>query len=112
MTDPLMRALGRPGREQVVTRRESWATTLQMLELSNGSRLSELMTAGAREWMSRDYDESASLIRDLYETSLGRHPTHEELQIATELLGETVTVDGLEDLLWAILMLDEFQLVY
>src|SRR5690606_26192827 len=41
--DPLTRAFGRTNREQVTTRRESHATTLQMLELSNGSTLADLM---------------------------------------------------------------------
>ena len=36
--DPLMTALGRPNREQVVTVRTSAATTLQALELANGRR--------------------------------------------------------------------------
>ncbi|MEX0724758.1 MAG: DUF1549 domain-containing protein, partial [Planctomycetaceae bacterium] len=39
--DPLLHALGRPGREQVVTRRDSLATTLEALELTNGTILHE-----------------------------------------------------------------------
>ncbi len=37
-SDPLLTALGRPNREQVVTSRSSTATTLQALEMMNGSR--------------------------------------------------------------------------
>ncbi len=40
-SDPLSRALGRPIRDQVNTERESQASTLQALELTNGPLLSE-----------------------------------------------------------------------
>jgi hypothetical protein len=45
--DPLMTALGRPNREQVVTVRQSTATTLQVLELTNGGTLAALLKEGA-----------------------------------------------------------------
>ena len=45
---PLTRALGRPIRDQVFTTRNTEATTLQALELSNGETLSDLLHRGAR----------------------------------------------------------------
>ena len=44
--DPLLVALGRPNREQVLTTRSTIATTLQMLELANGTTLSKLLQQG------------------------------------------------------------------
>ena len=47
--DPLTTALGRPNREQVNTVRPTAATTLQMLELTNGATLAERLTKGGEE---------------------------------------------------------------
>src|SRR5205814_1509572 len=47
-SDPLMTALGRPSREQVLTSRMSAATTLQGLELTNGDTLAKVVEKGAQ----------------------------------------------------------------
>jgi hypothetical protein len=44
-SDALMRSLGRPNREQVVTTRPDQLTTLQALDLSNGQPLTDLLDA-------------------------------------------------------------------
>ena len=53
-SDRLSRGLGRPIRDQVYTERNADATTLQALELINGSTLSDFLSRGARrlsgEW--------------------------------------------------------------
>src|SRR5207248_2501196 len=46
-SDPLMMALGRPNREQVVTSRSGTATTLQAIELTNGAVLDGILRQGA-----------------------------------------------------------------
>ncbi len=48
MDNALSRALGRPNREQVVTRRDTLATMLQALELVNGTTLDAVLNRGAR----------------------------------------------------------------
>src|SRR5262249_23894668 len=45
--DPLMRSLGRPNREQVVTTLPDQLTTLQALDLSNGQILGDTLARGA-----------------------------------------------------------------
>jgi hypothetical protein len=110
--DALVRALGRPNREQVVTRRESIATTLQALELTNGQTLHDLVEHGARQWLNESPNEPAALVVGIYRTALGRAPTKRESAIAAELLGSPVTPAGLEDFLWTITMLPEFQLIH
>ena len=45
--DALMRSLGRPNREQVVTTRRDVLTTLQALDLSNGQILADMLARGA-----------------------------------------------------------------
>ncbi len=110
--DGLMRALDRPNREQVVTERSTVATTLQALELTNGQTLAALLDAGADKWMTDAGNDSNLLITRLYEAALGRTPTGGECQAALELVGTPMQKTNVEDLLWAIVMLPEFQLIY
>ena len=80
--DPLMTALGRPNREQVITTRVSAATTLQALEMTNGRTLAELLKRGAQEVVERWPKPARDLIVELYQRALGRRPTGEELRLA------------------------------
>lgn len=110
--DALTRALGRTNREQVLTRRQTLATTLQLLELSNGSILDEKIKAGARRWHGRSLASSAELVTAVYLQAIGREPTESEQAIAVDLVGRQATPEGIADLLWVVVMLPEFQLVY
>ncbi len=116
--DALTRALGRPNREQVVTRRDSLATTLQALELTNGSTLDALLKRGAEKWLESASDVEGKtsapdyITRGIYTTALSREPTAAELAAARELLGDKPTKESVEDLLWIVAMLPEFQLVH
>jgi mono/diheme cytochrome c family protein len=110
--DPLLVALGRPNREQVVTTRPSVATTLQALEMTNGETLTDILKRGAKALVADSSAAQGKLIPALYEKALGRLPTTTELKTAREMLGQPVDAAGVEDLLWAITMLPEFQLIY
>jgi hypothetical protein len=109
--DPLMSALGRPNREQVVTVRPSAATTLQSLELSNGETLASALHRGATRLVAQPRPTDV-LVRSLFQRALSRPPTDEELTVCRGLLGKTPTAAGIEDLLWSITMLPEFQLIH
>ncbi|MBI3467893.1 MAG: DUF1549 domain-containing protein [Planctomycetes bacterium] len=109
--DPLMVALGRPNREQVVTVRPAHATTLAALELTNGQTLAEQLTRGAQHWLRKSPASTRDLVERLYFQALGRSPTAEESQVAEVLVGSPATVEGVEDLLWAVVVLPEFQLI-
>lgn len=109
--DTLMVALGRPNREQVVTTRPSAATTLQALELTNGHELAEQLKNGAVKALA-EAAPPEQLISGVYAKALGRSPTATELQLARELVGQPAQAAGVEDLLWAVTMLPEFQLIY
>ncbi len=108
--DALMRSLGRPHREQVVTRREPLATTLQAIELTNGEILDQMLRRGGTHWAERKL-ERGDLLRDLYRHALGRVPTADEVQVASDILDASSAADGIADLLWILVMLPEFQLV-
>jgi mono/diheme cytochrome c family protein len=110
--DPLAVALGRPNREQITTTRSSAATTLQGLELTNGETLNKVVKRGAEKWLAGNKRKTDDLMTEVFAKSLGRKPTKNELKIAGELVGSPAKQEGLEDLLWSVAMLPEFQLIY
>jgi mono/diheme cytochrome c family protein len=109
--DPLMVAMGRPNREQVVTTRASTATTLQALELTNGKTLATVLDKGAGN-LIQEHDSGSKLVRTIYQEAMGRNPTRDELKLAEGVVGNKPTQEGVEDFLWAVTMLPEFQLIY
>jgi mono/diheme cytochrome c family protein len=111
--DSLQVALGRPNREQVVTARATAATTLQALELTNGSELAGLLKRGAEKILASEKEAAAgAVVARIYEAALGRKPTQRETELASGVVGQPVQPAGVEDLLWSLTMLPEFQLIY
>ena len=106
-----MLALGRPSREQFTTVRQTAATTLQALELTNGRVLAGLLGRGAKNILSSTAANSATVVEVIYQRTLGRSPTSEEKKAAVGLVGTPVRTEGVEDLLWSLTMLPEFQLI-
>jgi hypothetical protein len=111
-SDLLMRSLGRPNREQVVTDRPTMLTTLQALDLSNSPLLAETLSRGAANISKRFANaDPATVVNWLYESALSRLPTTEERTIAMEVLGTPPSPQGIEDLVWLVIMLPEFQII-
>lgn len=109
--DAIMAVLGRPNREQVVTSRTTYATMLQALELTNGAELSRILQGGARHWMDKKLETSGQMIDAIFRESLGRDPTADEQLACRQIIGSPPRQEGVEDLLWSIVMLPEFQLI-
>lgn len=108
----LMRSLGRPNREQVVTTRPAEMTTLEAIEMSNGQPLSELLKQGAEQLLADHSDwSSEELCEFLFQSALVRPPADDELSRLVALAGTPLTADGVADVLWCVVMLPEFQLV-
>jgi hypothetical protein len=108
----LMRSLGRPNREQVVTTRPTEMTTLEAIEMSNGQPLAELLHQSADQLMAKHADSTGhELCRYLFEAAITRPPTSDELSRLVALAGSPLTTTGVEDVLWCIVMLPEFQIV-
>ncbi len=107
----LTTALGRPNREQVSTVRPSVATTLQALTLTNGEVLSKLIKEGAVT-LSNDEAEKQLLASRIFQFALGRKPSNSEVLMIKELVEGENAVNSFEDVLWALIMLPEFQLIY
>jgi mono/diheme cytochrome c family protein len=111
-SDELMRSLGRPNREQVVTTRSDVLTTLEALDLSNGEVLNELLARGAAGLLKADPKVTPVELADtVYLKALGHAHTAGELAAARELVGSPPTAEGLADLLWVVFVLPEFQLI-
>jgi hypothetical protein len=108
--DPLQSALGRPNREQVVSARDPAATMLQALELTNGTLLGQYISRGAAYWHKQGTADTRKIIDQIYLTALSRPPADAERGLAIEIIGSPPTMEGLEDLLWTVCMLPEFQL--
>ena len=109
--DFLMRALGRPHREQIVSVRPADLNTLEAIDLNNGQTLATRLEQGASRLLAKPWPSSDALTQWLYQFALARTPAPAELSLAREVLGEKPTSQGVQDLLWAVLMLPEFQLV-
>lgn len=106
----LARSLGRPERAQVVTTRPESLSTLQAIDLANGEALNQLLEAGATRLLPAASHPEA-LITRLFQEALTREPTEAEQQFVLALLGETPTVESIQDVLWTLVMLPEFQFV-
>ncbi len=109
--DAIMTVLGRPNREQVMTSRTTYATMLQALELTNGVELSRTLQNGAHHWMEKKFDSSSQMINAVFLDSLGREATADEQTACQQMVGLPARQEGVEDLLWSIVMLPEFQLI-
>ena len=108
----LMRSLGRPNREQVVTTRPDQLTTLEALDLSNGEILAELASQGAANLRKEHPDwDAQQMIDHVYRSALSRAPTPQERELCADLCGTPMTDEGLADVLWSVFMLPEFQLI-
>ncbi|WP_395740206.1 DUF1549 domain-containing protein [Prosthecobacter sp.] len=110
-SDFLMRTLGRPNRDQIVTARPNDLTTLEAIDLANGGVLAGAIAKGAQKLLAVSNSSPAALITSLYQRALCRVPSANELATAQGLIGEKPTQQSLEDLLWAVCMLPEFQVV-
>lgn len=110
--DPFLKVLGRPTRENVATSRDDRATLLQALELTNGSFFHERLAQGAQRWLQVYRDAPQDAIGLLYLTALSRPATPREQQFARDLLGTAPSETDMEDLLWALVLLPDFQLIY
>ncbi len=110
-SDLLMRTLGRPNREQIVTTRPEDLTTLEAMDLNNGAILDERLGEGAKALRKMNFASPRELTGYLWRSALCRDPTTREMEIVLAQLGEKPTDIAVQDLLWSILMMPEFQII-
>lgn len=109
--DFLMKSLGRPLREQIVSMRPADLTTLEAIDLANGKILADALAVGAQRFSQRSWDTPAELVRHVFEFALSRSPSGDELAVITDFIGDSPEPRTIEDFLWAVLMTPEFLLV-
>lgn len=110
-SDFLMRSLGRPMREQIVSMRPSDVTTLEAVDLTNGSTLADYLSQGATRLAGKWSGDRSGLINHLIRFALSRPPGADETRILEAALSPAPTAAEIEDVLWAIFMMPEFMLV-
>lgn len=106
--DRLMRTLGRPKRDVIVTRRESKATTAQLLELNNGNIFTGVLSRGGKAWAGKSADQ---IVDRVIRLAFGRAPTGKEKQVLEAMIGKPAAAQGIEDVLWIVMLHPEFQLI-
>ena len=75
-------------------------------------RVLPTLNRGAANILKAHPNATADRLTELvFVEALCRKPTAAELAAARELTGEKPTAEGVADLLWAVVMLPEFQLV-
>ncbi len=109
--DFLMRSLGRPHREQIVSMRPEELTTLEAIDLSNGSTLAGFLSHGATTLKAQWQSDRDGLIQHVCRFAWSRSPSTEEAVALQEMLSPDPTVQEIEDLLWAVVMTPEFLLI-
>ncbi|MCP5551665.1 MAG: DUF1549 domain-containing protein [Akkermansiaceae bacterium] len=111
-SDLLQRSLGRPNREQVVTVRPEELSTLQAIDLANGDLLAGLLKRGAENLLKSAEGRDAEAVAErIFLEAVSRPPTPEEKAALGEIASAGLSPQAVEDMLWAVLMLPEFQLV-
>lgn len=111
-SDFLMRTLGRPNRDQIVSMRPDDLTTLEAIDLSNGAILTDTLARGARNLLAKkQWPDMKAFVQWLYLSALSREASREEAEAITAALGSELTEQGIADALWAVVMLPEFQRV-
>jgi len=56
-------------------------------------------------------DDPGQMMEQLYLRALGRGPTTQEKEILLKQLNTEFKLEALEDIIWAIILLPEFQLI-
>jgi hypothetical protein len=107
----LARSLGRAAtRNEVVTGRSSETSVVQGLELLNGGEFAGLLKGPLvdKALACKGGAEVASLV---YRSLLCREPSGAEAAAVAEYLGEKVTAEGVQDVLWSVVSGPEFQFI-
>jgi hypothetical protein len=107
----LMKSLGRPMREQIVSMRPDTITTLEAIDLANEPTLAASFAAGAKRLIASTDGDVDSMIRTLFQSTLAREPTPRERVLFVDLLGTDPSPTAVQDAIWAICMLPEYMLI-
>ena len=79
--------------------------------MTNSAFLHENIARGASIWMEKMGHDPDHMLDQLYLETLGREPTPEEKKLLLTQLDTESKLEGLQDIIWALIMLPEFQLI-
>ena len=105
-----MKTLGRPDRENVTSQRSTTSTLLQSLLLTNSSRFHDKISKAAESWLAEGHGPMEAA-EHLYQQALGRQPNKKERKALRKQLKHADPLEALEDIIWSIVLLPEFQLI-
>jgi hypothetical protein len=86
-------------------------TTLEAIDLANGQTFADALAKGAKKLAAEKWASADAFVEHLFKSSLCRQPTRDELAAMREALGDQLTEQGVQDALWAVCMMPEFQFV-
>lgn len=104
----LMKSLGRPMREQIVSMRPDTITTLEAIDLSNEPTLAASFAIGAKRLLAENDGDADRMMESLFRSALSRTPTDQEASLLRASLGERPDEAAVQDAMWAVCMLPEF----
>jgi hypothetical protein len=110
-SDFLMRSLGRPNRDQIVSSRPNDLTTLEAIDLSNNESVAKALAKGGQRLADHEWPNRDDLINHLFASTLTRYPADSENSAVRSIIDDNVTPEQIEDLLWALCMTPEFLLI-
>jgi hypothetical protein len=85
-------------------------TTLEAIDLANGGQLAAALKQGAERLVAAGHPVDA-LLETVFMRALSRRPTASETTELRAMLGGKPAPQAVEDLLWMVLLLPEFQFV-
>lgn len=134
-SDFLMRSLGRPNRDQIVSSRPDEMTTLEAIDLANGDVLAAALRRGAQDLANQDL-RPTQIAERIFRSALSRSPTTMEIAIVESAFvaaepstvhprgvqtndvdsesdagSRNTDVEIIQDLMWAVLMTPEFIMI-
>lgn len=108
---PLMKSLGRPMREQIVSMRPDRMTTLEAIDLANEPSLADAFAMGALALIDQNEGDIDRIVLALFRSTLTRNPTEDERDLLTTVLGDRPDQAAVQDAMWAVCMLPEYFLI-
>jgi mono/diheme cytochrome c family protein len=107
----LMKSLGRPMREQIVSMRPDRIATLEAIDLANEPTLAKALSEGAETLLEKCNGNPEQIVQSLFRATLCREPSKKESMLLTSVIGDQPDRTSVQDAMWAICMLPEFFII-
>ncbi|MDZ4708978.1 MAG: DUF1549 domain-containing protein [Saprospiraceae bacterium] len=109
--DPLLKALGRPTRENITSRRSEEPGLLQCIALTNDPLLHRRIQEGSLRWLEKYRNQPDVFIDQLFLQLMVRPASKTEKNKMMKYFENNPTADSVADMIWAIIVSPEFQFI-